>query len=332
MSESEIKARMKRRFIAKRAAEQAEKERKRAIEEAEIRRIDEFQHEEKPIPTKVVTVLIKMHGNDTDVFIRDILPNAPSNSIAGGTRVGLCRMMTLDLNYVKLLRGLYKTYKMSVANSIYRSPVRTTELFEDSKPLLKNFFKGTEDELQEEYAKVKDENRIYIMDREYGLMDDDVSQISGIFLIHTTDPSLEPLMIPVESIQLDPFEFDDEGNPEPTSFKAMNEIQQTNLLNVAVASQLGTMNGKITSEYTGIPHYKTIKLTDILKYFGELGIEHVNVIDEGCRVYHKPKPYEYMRRLSFKEKEPYPAFIERTGLGGTRRKKSRKNKIKTKRR
>jgi len=52
----------------------------------------------------------------------------------------------------------------------------------------------------------------------------------------------------------------------------------------------------------------------------------VNVIDEACRVYHRPKPYEYMRRLSFTEKKHYPAFIERTGLGGTRRKNKRKRK------
>ena len=45
-----------------------------------------------------------------------------------------------------------------------------------------------------------------------------------------------------------------------------------------------------------------------------------------CRVYKKPKPYEYMR-LSFEEKKPYSAFIERTGLGGTRRKRRSKTRV-----
>ncbi len=57
------------------------------------------------------------------------------------------------------------------------------------------------------------------MDREFRLGDDDFNVISGIFLIHTTLPELEPLMIPTESVKLDPFEFDKQSNPEPVAFK-----------------------------------------------------------------------------------------------------------------
>ena len=97
--------------------EREEEERKLPID---LRRIEEFKPTENTIPTKVVTILIRMHGYNSDVFLEDVL-GAPSHTIVGGTRVGLCKQTdpgTLD--YLSKLRTIYNENKMSVANNLYK--------------------------------------------------------------------------------------------------------------------------------------------------------------------------------------------------------------------
>lgn len=300
--------------------EREEEERKLPID---LRRIEEFKHTEKPIPTKVVTILIRMHGYNSDVFLEDVLRGAPSHTIVGGTRVGLCKQTdpgTLD--YLSKLRTIYNENKMSVANNLYKGVFFNEKDVERDRPLLSKFFKGSPSELEEEYKKTTDENRMYLTDREFYLLREDQNVFDGIFLVHTTDPTLEPF-ISTEGVELN---YRYKARMPPLLFKQVNQLQSQNLLNVSVATKLGIgLNEDITTVFTGIPQYKVVRLSDILNYFGRLGVEHVNVIDEACRVYHKPKPQEYMRRLSFKEKEYYPEFIQRTGLGGKKTKRSRRS-------
>ena len=307
--------------------EEEEKERVRKIEEErqlpiDLRRIEEFKHTEKPNPTKVVTILIRMHGYNSEEFLEDILPEAPSHTIVGGVRVGLCKQTDAGtVDHLKKLRTIYNENKMSVANNLYRGAFYNETDLQRDRHILSKFFKGTPAELTEEYKKTEDENRIYITDRVFHLIREDQNVLDGIFLVHTTDPKLESLLLPTESVELD-YRY-----ARIPQFEQINQLQKQNLLNVDVATKVGIgMNDDITTAFIRIPQYKTVRLSDILNYFGKLGIEHVNVIDEACRVYHRPKPYEYMRRLSFTEKKHYPAFIERTGLGGTRRKNKRKRK------
>jgi len=310
---------------------QREKQREEEKEERklpiDLRRIEDFQHKGKTIPTKVVTILIRMHGYNSEDFLEDVLlPESPSHTVVGGTRVGLCKQTdpgTVD--YLSKLRTIYNENKMSVANNLYRGVLFDEKDIERDRHLLSKFFKGSPDELAEEYKNTADENRIYLTDRVFHLIREDQNIFDGIFLVHTTDPTQEPLLLPTEGVELS--HRYEARMPRPL-FKQINQLQSQNLLNVAVATKVGSgLNEDITTVFTGIPQYKTVKLSDLLNYFGRLGVEHVNVIDEACRVYHKPKPQEYMRRLSFKEKEPYPEFIERTGLGGTRRKRrSRRSK------
>ena len=313
---------------------QLEKEREKEERQLpiDLRRIEEFKHTEKPVPTKVVTILIRMHGYNLEDFLEDVLPEAPTHTIVGGTRVGLCKQTdpgTLD--YLRKLRHIYNENKMSVANNLYKGVFFNETDIERNRPLLSKFFKGTPAELEEEYKNAEDENRMYLTDRGFFLMREINNIFDGIFLVHTTDPTLEPLLLPTTSIELNNRY---KSRIAPLLLEQANQLQKQNLLNVDVATKVGVgMHEDITTVFTGIPQYKTVRLSDILNYFGRLGVEHVNVIDEACRVYDRPKPYEYMRRLSFKEKEPYPAFIERTGLGGTRKsisRKSRKRKSKRK--
>lgn len=314
-----------------------EEERVRKVKEEkqlpiDLRRIEEFKHTEKPVPTKVVTILIRMHGYNVEEFLEDVLPEAPTHTVVGGTRVGLCKQTdpgTLD--YLRKLRHIYNENKMSVANNLYKGVFFNETDIERNRPLLSKFFKGTPAELEEEYKNTEDEKRMYLTDRVFHLIREDQNIFDGIFLVHTTDPTLEPLLLPTESVVLN---YRYKSRIAPLLLEQANQLQKQNLLNVDVATKVGIgIHEDITTVFTGIPQYKNVRLSDILNYFGRLGVEHVNVIDEACRVYHNPKPYEYMRRLSFKEKEPYPAFIERTGLGGTRKsisRKSRKRKSKRK--
>ena len=317
------------RKVAEERVRKIEEERLRKVAEErklpiDLRRIEEFKHTEKPVPTKVVTILIRMHGYNVEDFLEDVLPEAPTHTVVGGTRVGLCKQTdpgTAD--YLRKLRNIYNENKMSVANNLYKGVFFNETDIERDRHILSKFFKGTPAELEEEYKNTEDENRIYLTDRVFHLIREDQNIFDGIFLVHTTDPKLEPLLLPTESIEL---HSRYKSRIAPLKLKEVKQLQQQNLLNVAVATKVGVgIHEDITTVFTGIPQYKTVKLSDLLNYFGRLGVEHVNVIDEACRVYDRPKPYEYMRRLSFKEKEPYPAFIERTGLGGTRRKRTKRS-------
>jgi hypothetical protein len=51
-----------------------------------------------------------------------------------------------------------------------------------------------------------------------------------------------------------------------------------------------------------------------LNYFEKLGVEHVNIIDESCRV--SPQPPALLRQESSKEKQGWETFSTRINMGG----------------
>lgn len=289
------------------ASERAEyEERVERAEREHYADVEEFEFEETPVPKKYVTVMIKMHAGN----MKRTLPTFPDNTVVGGTKVGFCKKFT-STEYIKTLKDIYSEHKISVANALYEGPV-TDESLERSKELLMKFNhdKVTEEELFAMY-KEQGEGRKYRYDRMYHLENDVSSKTFGIVVIHTNVPELKPLELPTE-IPINSTVI------KPTYLEAFTEFQKINMLNVAVATKLDGIGfeREVTTEYTGIPHYSLVLFSDVLKYFERFGVELVNLIDEGCRIYHKP--YPPARTLSFKEKKGYRDYVERTGIGGKR--------------
>jgi len=232
------------------------------------------------------------------------LPTIPTHTIVGGAKVGLCRHIE-DFGNIGALRKRYREHKMSVANQMYEMP--TTEWIERDKHLL------NPDDL-DLYREPTEHLRKYLTDRTYTIQEEEAAFVMGILVIHTNVPELKILEQPTEMVPLTQEVF-------ASDIRFVNAFQSVNLLNVAVASKLGGFDRPITVEYTGIPHYKSITLTDLLHYFGKW-VDHVNVIDEACRIYRTP--YKRGRRLSFKEKKGYKDFISTSNLGGTKKLNRRK--------
>lgn len=271
--------------------------------------VEEFEYEEYPPPKKTVTVMIKMHGEN----IKSKLLTYPTNTVIGA-KVGLCKLPT-NPDYIKSLKAIYSEHKISDANQLYEGTIPNEKDMESNKELLMKFNhdKLPEEELRAMYQE-KAEGRRYIFNRGYVLQDDFPSRFYGIVVIHTNVPELKPLEMPTE-IPIDPTVVSEKN------LEAFTEFQKINMLNVAVATKLDGIGfiRPITDKYTGIPHYSPITFSDVLRYFERFGVEHVNLIDEGCRIYHKP--YPPARRLSFKEKKGYRDFVARTGIGGKRLRK-----------
>jgi len=291
--------------------ETEDKQRKERIEREHYEDVEEFEFEETPVPEKYVTVMIKMHAGN----MKRTLPPFPSNTVIGGTKVGFCKKFT-STEYIKTLKAIYSEHKISVANALYEDPVTDESLERNRELLMKyNHDKLPEEELFAMY-KEKGEGRKYRFDRMYHLENDVASKTFGIVLIHTNVPELKPLEIPTEI-------------PDIAVEDAFTEFQKINMLNVAVATKLDGIGfeREITTEYTGIPHYSFVLFSDVLRYFERFGVELVNLIDEGCRIYQKS--YPPARTLSFKEKKGYRDYVARTGIGGKRYKymKTRKGGV-----
>ena len=89
--------------------------------------------------------------------------------------------------------------------------------------------------------------------------------------------------------------------------------------------------------YTGIKHYSLLKLSNILLFFGRFGINHVNIVDECCRVFmHHPPPIQLQRQLSEEELRNGNLMLKSLKAtprdGGTKRRRKRTRKYKSKKR
>lgn len=303
--------------------EKEEQEQRIKNEELEIEKekerqiIESMTFPEYPTPKKTVTIYILMHGYN----VKKPLPTFPTNTIVGGTKVGTCRRQSM---YNKeQLKALYKDHKMSVANKMYVMPLADRTFIRNNRAELDKFH--SPEEIDALYLTTEKDNHLrrYHSDRKYFLQKDDLSQKMGIQIIHTNVPELKPLELPTDIHEL-PKSWIWSETPDQA-------FQKTNLLNVAVATKLDGIGfeKEITTEFTGIPHYVIVSLSDILKYFERFGVEHVNVIDEACRVYFDPPLVP--RTISTKEKKDYQSFFERNPLGGKSRRKLKRSKRRSRR-
>jgi len=328
--ERETREREQREMVERVERETREREQRERVEREERdrvemldREIDEFEFKEYPKPERSVTVLVKMHGMNTE----DRLPDFPENTVIGGAKVCLLAVIN-KRDYVNTLKKMYSQHeKLSDANQHYERPVFNDKHLEQNKELrmLWNHNKVPQEELDALY-KEKLEGRRYLYDREYALEFDANAIFFGITLIHTNVPELKPLEMPTEVDTIFP-----KDNISLEEYEQYLEYQKTNLLNVAVATKLDGVgfDRKVTRDLTGIPHYSHIFFSDLLKYFERFGVQHVNLIDEGCRVYSRPFPPA--RKLSIKEKAGYDKYVRDGKIGGTKKlKRSKRTKRKRK--
>lgn len=176
--------------------------------------------------------------------------------------------------------------------------------------------------------------RSLVYDRSYSLEDDSGAIIMGIFIINAQDSEREVVFEYPETITTKPDEFTPIRAPYVKDDYL--ELQKRNLLNVEVAKHIlpeGFRRSSISEDFTNIPHYENITLSDILLFFGNLGYDYVNIIDDACRgeisapsLHRSNSNQEHALFELFKEKFP--------GKGGTRKYKTRyvKNLRRTRRR
>ncbi len=303
---------------------------------------------------------LNIHGNDTvTIFINlhgeiDMTPLqlTPTNTVLG-TSVGLCQFAVKPdtLLTIDTLKQIYESHRIHEANEIYSSNYaavvlpqssfdETNEVFEASKADLMAVHNEPWDKLKPRYITQSYKlgfKRSYRKDKIYDMSKDDLAPKMGVFIIHTTNPALQLAMQTLHPLKLPP-QFETE---ELDSRYAI--LQGQNLNNVDVAQSLhpygmtDTMGVPASSpqNYTGIKHYSRLKLSAILRFFSKFGINHVNIVDESCRVFkHHPPPIQLQRQISEEELRNGELMLQRLRAtpkdGGTKRniRKSKNKRLK----
>jgi len=283
--------------------------------------------------TKSITIYIDMHGMN----LPDKLPTTILNTIIGGSP-GLCTFKqthdTMDKTLMKIdrLKRIYQGQKISDANTIYSKEFSGLKnlgfLRDDSHKLIPSITptSWTWPKARNEYFKRRysfDYLRSYIHDRLFSYEDDASAVTMGIYVIDNKEYSDISLKYAVMS------KFTPERQERIGTLDLYQQLQKQNLLNVNVAKQWarGGFDLPFTTEYTTIEHYKEIKLSHILDFFKSLGYDHVNIIDEGCRMERGITP-ELRRAHSVEEKTLYRRNLNKYKFGGKTRKYKRKTQMK----
>jgi surface protein len=276
---------------------------------------------------KKITVSISMHGENLSTKIVEGVPLHTSLAV----RPGLCAFATSQTPYKKLdelkeLKRIYHGKPIREGNKIVAEEFqiyRVNDFECNIEPIMSVSRGYTKEELRHLYNERTCPLRSIEYDRNYALEDDKQSVIMGIYIINAqenghdvtfTYPEL-PKSIPTRA---------------PDDVISYMKLQKTNLLNVAVAEHIlpGGFPLSITEEYTNIPHYKKITLSDILLFFGKLGYDYVNIIDNACRVGVRPK---LRRKNSIREHELHTRFtVLYPDTGGKTLKKRKLNKSRSK--
>jgi hypothetical protein len=270
---------------------------------------------------KSITLYIHIHG----ATLPDILDTSILNtqlSISYGKCLSIYPHNTTEIiQKIKELTQLYQQCKISEGNRNYcftSLPMSKKDIEEEYK--IGSYIGWTPEEFEKfNSVPIPSKSRSYIYDKSYGYNDDNMSMSMGIYILD--DRTYLPIQFP---INMDLF------TPEKRTY-IVNEtqyqhLQQRNILNVDVAKQFSSdpLSLSISDEYTQIPHYNNVSLSDILSFFKNLGYNHVNIIDESCRGEITPTPPTIHRQRSEEEKRLYDELKKTRKFGG----KTRKRKFK----
>jgi len=262
----------------------------------------------KPTTTTSVTIHITLHGTDLDNVLDSTLP---MNTMVSGS-VGLCKFTNRDTSTVLLqklsyLEELYTTRFMPDANQYYARTYVNTTGWETNLRVLREVHPTGD--IKEMYTRPNTTaRRQYKKDHKYENNFDMLNVPRGIFIVHSTIP-LPPYtgVIPVLSRE--------EGSLE---------LHRKNLMNAVVANHFlpGGFEsvGAVIRPFEGlerVDQYEFLTLTHILTFFQRLGFDHVNILDESCRVDSVTRSPSTQRVQSKDELTSYP-------FGGKRNRFTRK--------
>jgi len=272
---------------------------------------------------KKITILIDLHGKNLSTPL-DGLPLHTSLAV----RPGLCgftfkKTTTETLARIEEIKHIYQGKPIRAGNDIYAErfqPFKDEYFDENESEIMKESPGYTREDLLSLYQEKRSPLRSIVYDRSYSYHDDDNAIIMGIFIISAQDNERE-----VE------FTYPDIPKPSGTFTPTREvyikddylELQKRNIANVAVAEHFlpgGLGIWSKTNKYTNILHYESIKLSDILLFFGKLGYDYINIVDNACRgerlaptLRRTHSNQEHNRHGIFKELYP--------GVGGTRKHK-----------
>jgi len=268
----------------------------------------------EPTTTKSVTIHITLHGTDLDNRLDTTLP---MNTMVSGS-VGLCKFINRDKSNVLLqklsyLEELYTTRSIRDANQYYARTYFNSTGWESNLRILREVHPTGD--IKEMYTRpTTTALRQYKQDHKYENNFDMINLSRGIFIVHSTIP-------------LQPYTGD---IPVLSSEEGSLELHRQNLMNAVVANHFvpGGFEsvGAVIRPFEGlerVDQYEFLTLTHILSFFQKLGFDHVNILDESCRVDSVPRPPEIQRERSTEELTAY-------SIGGkTKRKRiSKRRKLK----
>ena len=262
----------------------------------------------EPTTTKSVTIHITLHGTDLDDRLD---PTLPMNTMVSGS-VGLCKFISRDKSNVLLqklsyLEELYTSRSMRDANRYYARTYRNSTGWETNLRVLREVHPTGD--IEEMYKRpTTTALRQYKQDHKYENNFDMMNLSRGIFIVHSTIP-------------LPPYTGD---IPVLSSEEGSLQLHRQNLMNAVVANHFlpGGFEavGATVRPFEGlerVDQYEFLTLSHILSFFQKLGFDHVNILDESCRVDSVPRTPEIQRERSAEELSSY-------SIGGTKRKRKQK--------
>jgi hypothetical protein len=300
---------------------------------------------------KTATISINAHGG----LLNTTIPTSPSNSLVG-TSIGLCTMAPVDDMFNKNVtrfhyeKDLYSTFPISIANYIYvhsgmwdpylgwRSRTQTQAQIKDGT-FRKLYPHDSEADIIRRYSKpyfISNFLRSYKNDKMYSVEGGKLASIRNILILETNHDHLANAYKRCNKLTISPPDY----GMDTTGYA---ELQQFSLFNQACADQLISNYNTITGNKVEnifnihetitidqIEKYEALTLSEILKYFGSLGIDHLNIIDHSCNV--STIPPELQRQLSQTQSEDYVDLIRKHDIGGRKTKRKYKKNSKSLRR
>ena len=264
---------------------------------------------------KKITIWIKLHGRNLQTKLNRSLPLHTCFAV----RPGACSFFLHHdpetiLQQIEDKQVIYKDKPIHAGNELFAEQYQPYKdrFFDEHAPFI---MKGSPEYEREELKTLHREQtspfRSLVFDREYFLADDVDATTMGIFIINAQDNERE-VEFTYPSIKI---------GSQKNSKSEFLELQKRNVLNVSVAKYLLPEGMRIsdTTDFTEIPHYETIQLSDILLFFGKLGYDYVNIIDDACRS-ESDSPAIH-RRNSNTERIRGVIFKERFHTAGTRKNK-----------
>lgn len=287
--------------------------------------------------SKKITLWVNLHGNNLQTKLPDGLPFNTCLAVRPGTCSFWFRKTTTEiLSEIEHKKHIYQGKPIHVSNDIFVEqfqPYKDTYFDENEEKVMKGSPGYTREELKDLHEERTSPLRSLVYDRKYSFQDDDGTIMMGIYIISAQNEEGE-----VEFTYPDISTTSDVFTPTRAPYVKDDylELQKRNLFNVAVANHIlegGFRRSDISDEFSNITHYENVTLSDILLFFGKLGYDFVNIIDDACRS--EPSAPSLHRANSNHEhgrhdviKRIYPT------VGGTRKHKKKskylRNKLRSK--